>query len=146
MDSPHATHNNQEGAGRARVLLVEDNEQISKLVAMHLRDDGIEVITAANGFDGLALAGKEKPDLILLDILMPDMSGFEVLKRLKANPATVSIPVVILSVLWEGDEVHKALQLGAVDFIVKSNVPLAALINRIEKYLPGGSAGAARDT
>ncbi|HEY4496675.1 MAG: hypothetical protein A3A80_03710 [Candidatus Terrybacteria bacterium RIFCSPLOWO2_01_FULL_44_24] len=120
----------------AEILFIEDNKEMSNVVTAQLEKQGVEISVASDGLKGLELAEKNKPDLILLDILLPGISGFEVLKRLKKNPDISNIPVVMLSVLWEADQVAKALSLGAADFITKSNIPASAIFERIKKYLP----------
>ena len=115
----------------AEILFIEDNKEMSNVVTAQLEKQGVEISVASDGLKGLELAEKNKPDLILLDILLPGISGFEVLKRLKKNPDISNIPVVMLSVLWEADQVAKALSLGAADFITKSNIPASAIFEPI---------------
>ncbi len=105
-----------------KILSIEDDAFLSSLVANKLVETGFSVLTANNGADGLAKAHKEHPDLILLDIMLPDMGGFEILEKLKGDPATKTIPVIILSNLGGRDEIEKGIKMGASSYLVKSNI------------------------
>src|SRR3989344_869013 len=105
-----------------KILSIEDDEFLSSLVSGKLIESGFSVITAGTGKDGLAKAELEHPNLILLDIMLPDMGGFEILQSLKANPATKDIPVIILSNLGGRDEIEKGVALGASSYLIKSNI------------------------
>lgn len=89
------------------------------LIKTTLTGEGYEVITATNGMDGLALAEEEQPDLIILDLMMPEMDGFEVLEQLKANEKTGEIPVIVVSAISEKDKVKDALTRGIDYYIIK---------------------------
>ncbi|MCD6384802.1 response regulator [Candidatus Sumerlaeota bacterium] len=89
------------------------------LIKTTLTNEGYDVITATNGMDGLALAEEERPDLIILDLLMPEMDGFEVLEQLKANEVTGEIPVIVVSAVSEKDKVKAALTRGIDYYIIK---------------------------
>ena len=106
-----------------KVLSIEDDAFLSSLVSSKLIDAGFSVITAGTGKEGIAKAGLEKPNLILLDIMLPDMGGFEILETLKGNPATKDIPVIILSNLGGREEIEKGVALGAASYLIKSNIP-----------------------
>jgi two-component system, cell cycle response regulator len=103
----------------ARILVVDDVEPNVKLLEKKLTDEYFIVLTAANGPDALALAERELPDLILLDVLMPGMDGFEVCRRLKANPTTTHIPIVMVTSLTAPEDRMRGLDFGADDFLVK---------------------------
>lgn len=100
-----------------------------------LNQDGFEVIKAENGLAGVSLATLEKPNLILLDILMPQVDGYEMLKRLKANKATARIPIIIFSNLSQRAEIEKGLKLGAKDFIIKTSVTPSEMVDKVKSYL-----------
>jgi CheY-like chemotaxis protein/anti-sigma regulatory factor (Ser/Thr protein kinase) len=100
----------------AKVLVVEDDADIAQLIKLQLAGDGREVFIAHRGDEALELAQRERPDLITLDVLLPDTDGFALLEELKSNPATQKIPVIVVSVLPEEDE---GLQMGAVDYVTK---------------------------
>ncbi len=102
-----------------RVLVVEDNDLERLLIRHRLRPDCVELIEAADGASGLALARSCLPDLILLDLDLPDLSGFEVIHQLKEDPATRSIPVIFVSAFGTTDVKVRALDLGAIDFVTK---------------------------
>ena len=105
-----------------KVLSIEDDAFLSSLVSGKLIETGFSVITAGTGADGLAKAKLEHPNLILLDIMLPDMGGFEILERLKSDPDTTKIPVIILSNLGGRDEIERGVRLGATSYLIKSNI------------------------
>jgi CheY-like chemotaxis protein len=122
--------------GEGKVLLVEDDKMIARTYIRKLALEGFRIAAASNGEEGLAALEKDRPDIILLDIMMPKMNGIETLKRIKANPAYKDLPVVILTNLGDRDEdVEKCKELGAEDYWVKANIPLRVVIERIRKIL-----------
>ncbi len=119
----------------ATILLAEDDRILRKAGEATLKKRGYAVIAAVDGEDALAKAREHKPDLILLDVIMPKMQGFEVLANLKTDAATRDIPVIMLSNLQDESDVRKATEGGALDYLVKSNVPLDVLAARIAEAL-----------
>jgi CheY-like chemotaxis protein len=119
----------------ATILLAEDDRILRKAGEATLKKRGYGVIAAVDGEDALAKAREHKPDLILLDVIMPKMQGFEVLANLKADAATRDIPVIMLSNLQDESDVRKATDAGALDYLVKSNVPLDVLAARVAEAL-----------
>ena len=105
------------------ILIVDDTPVILKMLKRQLEHWGYQALTAASGEEGLRLAEQARPDLILLDILMPKMKGREVCARLKANPKTRDIPVVFLTALGLTEHVKAGIELGAEDYIVKPFKP-----------------------
>ena len=105
-----------------KILSIEDDAFLSSLVSGKLIESGFSVITAGTGHDGLSKAKLEKPQLILLDIMLPDMGGFEILEKLKSDPETSAIPVIILSNLGGRDEIERGVSLGASSYLIKSNI------------------------
>ena len=103
----------------AKILAVDDELDVLLIVKTTLQSDGYEVETASNGTDALALAREISPDLILLDMMMPGMSGLDVLGELKADDSTCTIPVIMLTGLSEKDKIQKALVSGTDYYIVK---------------------------
>lgn len=101
------------------LLLIDDAPNIHRLLAVKLKDEGIDFLAALCGEEGLQLAGTHQPSLILLDITMPDIDGFEVLRRLKNDSATMEIPVIILSAARDSELKVKAFELGAMDYVCK---------------------------
>ncbi len=117
---------------RKTVLLVDDDPLILRMYHRKLTDDGYAVATATNGEEALGQVAKEKPDLILLDVMMPKMNGVEVLKRLKADERTKDIPVIFLTNLGDStDDMEKAKALGASEYLVKADVSLKQLSERV---------------
>jgi CheY-like chemotaxis protein len=124
---------------RARILLAEDDRFLRKAAEARLRQHGYTVVTAVDGEEALRLARAESPDLVLLDLIMPKMQGFEVLRELKRDPATVAIPVIVLSNLGQERDVQQALTDGAIAYFVKANLSLQDLAQHVERALAEGS-------
>jgi len=99
----------------AKILIVEDDRFLRELIARKLKNEGYEVLEAVDGEEGLKRIKEEKPDLILLDLILPGIDGFEVLAKTKENTETAQIPVIILSNLGQREEVERGLKLGAID-------------------------------
>lgn len=102
-----------------RILIADDNEQNRELLEAYLSDDGHQILMAADGQETLEVAHREMPDLILLDIMMPRLSGYEVCQQLKENEATSRIPVLMVTALKEVGDIQKAVDAGADDFLTK---------------------------
>jgi DNA-binding response OmpR family regulator len=109
--------------GKRKILLADDEEDIKTVVKLYLESKGYDVVTAYDGLDTLDKAKAEQPDLILLDIMMPVINGFEVCKQLKADDKTSHIPVVMLSAASHADSVERAMEAGALDYIMKPFEP-----------------------
>ncbi len=116
-----------------KVLLIEDDEFAAEMYRVRLVADGYTVVIGATGEEGLRIATEESPDFIYLDLRLPGLDGFEVLERLRANPATTSIPVIILSNYGEPELRQRGLKLGALEFLVKADTTPAQLSTRVEK-------------
>jgi DNA-binding response OmpR family regulator len=117
-----------------KILIIDDEMDLVLIAKQRLEASGYNVVWASNGDEGLKLAAKEKPDLILLDILMPKKDGFETLQRLKSDMLTWGIPVIMLSVKTESETLFKAQELGAVDYFIKTE-DWKGLIKYIERYM-----------
>lgn len=117
-----------------RILIAEDERDIRELVAFTLRYSGLEAITAENGEEALAIAIRELPDLILLDVRMPRLSGYEVCRKIKSNQATSQIPIVFLSAKGQDAEIQAGLDAGATEYILKPFAP-DQLVDRIRRIL-----------
>ena len=124
--------------GARRVLLAEDDRFLRRAAEARLRRHGLEVLTAADGEEALRLARAEPLDLILLDVVMPKLQGFEVLKALKQDEATAHIPVIVLSNLGQERDVAQAKALGALAFLVKAHLSLQDLVDRVDAALATG--------
>lgn len=101
------------------VLIVDDEPDILSLLGLHLKLNGYSVLQANNGIKGLEAASHEKPDIIVLDVMMPEMDGFEVATKLKANPETTDIPIIFLTARTQTDDKIKGLMAGADDYMIK---------------------------
>lgn len=123
---------------KQRVLLVEDDGFLASIYAQKLEVEGYDVSFATNGEDGLKLALKDKPDLILLDLLMPKMDGFEMLERLKADEALKAIPVLVLSNLGQKEDVERVIKLGAAGYVIKAHSLPHETVKRIKEILHAG--------
>lgn len=102
-----------------RILVADDNEQNRELLEAYLSDDGHEILMAADGAQTIEVATQQLPDLVLLDIMMPKLSGYEVCQKLKENSATRRIPVLMVTALKEVGDIQKAVDAGADDFLTK---------------------------
>lgn len=118
-----------------KILVVEDEATLQKALVEVLEQSGYTAISALDGELGFKLATQEVPDLILLDIILPKMDGFEVLKGLKADPKTQNIPVIILTNLGDVSSVQQALELGANSYLVKADFHLDDVIEKVERTL-----------
>lgn len=117
------------------ILVVDDEKLISKALTKKLSDEGFKVEVAFDGEQALQEANKTKPDLILLDIIMPKLDGISVLKTLKASDETKNIPVIILSNLYDDKKVEEVLNSGGTDYLVKVEHTLADIIARVKTKL-----------
>ena len=122
-----------------KILFVEDEEALQRSIAEMLEQNGFRVLRAMDGELGLALAEKELPDLILLDLILPKKNGFEVLADIKKNQATRNIPVIVLTNLEGTEDVERALSLGATTYLVKANYNLADILEKIKAVLNSNS-------
>jgi DNA-binding response OmpR family regulator len=111
-------------AAGARVLLVDDEPAMRAVCRLNLELEGFEVIEAAEGQQALALALRERPDLVLLDVMLPLMNGYDVARRLQDNPATTKIPVVFMTALATADDRKRGFEAGGVGYIVKPFDPV----------------------
>lgn len=120
---------------RRKVLLVEDDEGLAQVYITRLEVEGFEVRRVPNGEDALATAIEFKPDLILLDVMMPKVNGFDVLDILRNTPETVNVKIVMLTALSQEADRKKAEEMGADDYLVKSQVVISDVVDRIKMHL-----------
>lgn len=107
------------------VLIVDDNEQNVELLNAYMEDLGVPVRTAGDGYEALAAFEQQQPDIVLLDVMMPKMSGFQLCERLKSDPKTRDVPIVMVTALGEAADIERADEAGADDFLTKP-------VNKIE--------------
>ncbi len=120
---------------KKKILIVEDEKLHLEMYQERFEKAGYQVLTAINGQLGLELAKKEKPDLVVLDILMPKMDGYEVIKRMKEDARIRKIPILVLSNLGQDDEIKRGLELGADDYVIKTDITPTGLLNKVKKIL-----------
>jgi two-component system alkaline phosphatase synthesis response regulator PhoP len=116
------------------VLVVDDNQQNLELIQAYLEDIECETVPARDGYEALDIVDKKKPDLILLDVMMPKMSGFEVCRRLKKNPKTSYIPIIMVTALNEYGDIERGIDVGTDDFVSKP-VNKLELVTRVKTML-----------
>lgn len=120
-----------------KILLVEDDEFLHSLLVKKLTQVGYEVISAMDGEQALEMVEKSKPDLILLDIILPGIDGFEVAEKIKANNNRVirEVPIIVLSNLGQKEDIQRALSLGVTDYMIKANFTSEEILDKIQKVL-----------
>ena len=121
-----------------RILVAEDDRFLRKAAEMALKRHGYTVLTAADGEEALRAARSVLPDLIMLDLIMPKLNGFDVLQALKKDAPTAHIPVIILSNLGQDRDVQQAMDAGAAAYFIKTDLSLQALVLRVEEALTAG--------
>jgi DNA-binding response OmpR family regulator len=118
-----------------KILIVEDEPFLLDMYKMKFEQDGFEAISATDGEKAIRISRREKPNIILLDIMMPKINGFEVLKNLKKNPLTKSIPVLIFSNFSQKEQKEKGIALGAADYFVKTNYTPNQVLEKVKNIL-----------
>jgi DNA-binding response OmpR family regulator len=118
-----------------KVLIVEDEEALRKVLQEKIQDSGFEAYAAKDGDEGWNMAKSKNPDIILLDLVLPKRSGFDVLGMLKQDPELKDIPVIVLSNLSEDENLKKALAMGAEDYFVKVQHPINEIVEKIKDRL-----------
>ena len=126
---------NLAGRDRVRVLFVEDDPSVAQMYKLKLELDGYSVDVASDGEKALELARQDRPDIVFLDIRLPKLDGFGVLEALRKDPKTANLPVVILSNYSEKELIDRGLQLGALDYLIKTQTTPAHLSSGLEKWL-----------
>lgn len=118
-----------------KILVVEDDKFLRELISRDLVKEGYDVVEAVDGEKGIESIKKENPDLVLLDLILPGIDGFEVLSRMKSDPALSQIPVIILSNLGQRDDIERGLELGASDYLIKAHFTPNEIIEKIKTML-----------
>ncbi len=118
-----------------KILVVEDDKFLREMISRKLDKEGYEVVQAIDGEKGVEKVVEEKPDIVLLDLILPGIDGFEVLEKTKNNPEVSNIPVIILSNLGQKSEIERGLKLGAVDFLIKAHFTPAEIVKKIRETI-----------
>ena len=118
-----------------KILIIEDDKFLRELIVRKLNEEDFEVSEAVDGEEGIKKIIEEKPDLILLDLILPGIDGFEVLARMKKESVLSSIPVIILSNLGQKDDVEKGLKMGAIGYLIKAHFTPGEIIEKIKVAL-----------
>jgi DNA-binding response OmpR family regulator len=118
-----------------KIVVVEDDKFLRELITQKLTREGYQAIGAVDGEDGVEKISTEKPDLVLLDLILPGIDGFEVLTNIKGKEELKDIPVIILSNLGQRDDVERGLKLGAIDFMIKAHFTPTEIIAKIQRVI-----------
>ncbi|MBI4991754.1 MAG: response regulator [Candidatus Harrisonbacteria bacterium] len=118
-----------------KILLIEDDPFLSSLLGNRLKREGFDLVSVKSGSEAAKAAQAQKPDLILLDLILPGKSGFEVLEEIRAVSETAKIPVIIISNLGQDTDVERGRELGVADYIVKAKVTIDELVSKIRAFL-----------
>lgn len=117
------------------ILVVEDDQFLRDLIVKKLKEEGFSVKEAVDGEEGLRFVRENRPDCVLLDLILPGIDGFEVLKQVKADTSLSSIPVVILSNLGQKDDIDRGLELGAKDYLIKAHFTPGEIVQKVKEIL-----------
>src|SRR3989344_945009 len=120
-------------AGKIAILVVEDDQFLRDLIVRKLEEEGFDAIQAVDGEEGLRLSKEKKPAIILLDLILPGMDGFDVLKSIKSEKSISSIPVIILSNLGQKDDIDQGIKLGASDYLIKAHFTPGEIVARVKE-------------
>lgn len=118
-----------------KILIIEDDKFLRELVTRKLSGEGFDIVEAVDGEDGMRKIKEKKPDLVLLDLILPGIDGFEFLSKAKEDPSVSSIPIIILSNLGQREEVDKGLKMGAADYLIKAHFTPGEIIEKIKNIL-----------
>ncbi|MFZ3015863.1 MAG: response regulator [Minisyncoccia bacterium] len=118
-----------------KILIAEDEVVLYKVLEEKFKEEKFEVIIVPDGSAVMSMVKKNKPDIILLDIILPEVDGIEILSKLKEDKILREIPVIILSNLGEDQKIKQALKLGAVDYMVKSQHPIQEVVEKVREYI-----------
>lgn len=119
---------------KAKVLMIEEDKFLRKIYRNKLTVAGFEFVEATNGNEGLNKVISEKPDIVLLDLILPQKNGFDVLIEMKENTRTKDIPVIILSNLGQDSDIEKGLSLGAQEYLIKPEISLSEVVDRVKHW------------
>lgn len=119
----------------AKIVWIEDDQFLSGMIAQRMGPTGANLINVTDGAKAFDVVKEEKPDIVLLDLLMPNVDGFEILRRIRTDEATKAIPVIVLSNLGQKEEIQRCEQLGIEEFVVKATIGLNEILPRIRSVL-----------
>lgn len=117
-----------------KILVAEDDKFLLKIYQTKLAKEGYEIVSATDGEEAVQSIKIEKPNLVILDLVMPKKNGFEVLEEIKADPELKDIPVIVLSNLGQESDVERVMQAGAVDYLIKANFSIEEVMEKIKKH------------
>lgn len=120
---------------KVKILLIEDEEMLANMYEVKFKNEGFDLFKASDGADGLEKSKIINPDFILLDIIMPKMDGFSVLKALKEDEKTKNIPVMLLTNLGQDEDIERGKKMGAVGYLVKANITPSEVVAAVKKVL-----------
>lgn len=120
---------------KKKVVIIEDDDHVSRVYDIKLKMENIDTVIAKDGEEGIKTVFAEKPDLVLLDLMIPKKDGFAVLEEIKKNPDFKNTPVFILSNLGQQSDVDKVMELGAAEHMIKANYSIKQIISKVKEYL-----------
>ena len=135
VDAPLQSDQPAPVKGKPKILLVEDDDSLATVYETRLQAENFDTKRVANGEDALSAATEYKPDLVILDVMMPKVSGFDVLDILRNTPETANVRIIMLTALSQDSDKEKAQSLGVDDYLVKSQVVIADVVDRIKQIL-----------
>jgi len=118
-----------------KILIIEDDKFLRDLISRKIMMEGYEALEAADGESGVEIAVKEKPDLVLLDLILPGINGFQALEKIKNNQVSSKVPVIILSNLAQKEDIEKGMKMGAVDYLIKAKFTPNEIVGKIRSIL-----------
>jgi|SRR3989344_6672071 len=118
-----------------KILIIEDDKFLRELIAQKLVKSGYDVLSSIDGEDGLKKIKEDRPDLVLLDLILPNIDGFEVLSQIKGDPKINAVPVIIFSNLGQKEDTEKGLKLGAADYLIKAHLTPGEIVEKIKNVL-----------
>jgi DNA-binding response OmpR family regulator len=118
-----------------KIAIIEDEPFLATMYVTKFELENFTVFRAADGQEGLEIIQTQKPDIVLLDVVMPKVDGFEVLRQLRTDSATASLPVILLTNLGQRSDIEKGLSLGASDYVIKANYTPAQVVAKVKEYL-----------
>lgn len=118
-----------------KILVVEDDKFLRELIAQKLLKEGYDIVQAVDGEKGLKSVKDEKPDLVLLDLILPGIDGFEVLAKVKEDPVLSAVPIIILSNLGQKEDIERGLKMGANDYLIKAHFTPSEIIEKVRSVI-----------